>query len=144
MTTDTSTEFNFDVNDLSCLEKLSSKRETISINGVVFHIRALNSEQAFESMSLQAQMGEVDLKHMPALLSKIYRCTLMGGLIKPNGTPALANDKQFKAFFEKVDHSFVEQLAAAITKLSGIKDETPTEAGDDSAEGNPVLELKKD
>lgn len=143
MTTDTSAEFNFDINDLSCLEKLSAKRDTISINGVVFHTRALNSEHAFECMSLQAMLGDTDIKQWPALLSKIYRCTLMGGLIKPNGTPALVNDKQFKAFFEKVDHTFIEQLSTAITKISEIQDETPTEAGDD-AEGNPVLELKKD
>lgn len=140
MTTDTSTEFNFDINDLSCLEKLSAKRDTISINGVVFHIRALNSEHAFECMSLQAMLGDTDIKQWPSLLSKIYRCTLMGGLIKPNGTPALVNDKQFKAFFEKVDHTFIEQLSTAITKISEIQDETP--AGE--AECSPVLELKKD
>lgn len=141
------TEFNFDINNLSCLEKLSAKREIISINGVVFHIRALNSEQSFESMSLQAMMGDVELKQMPALLSKIYRCTLMGGLIKPDGTQALANEKQFKAFFDKVDHTFIEQLATAITKLSGIKDETPSEAAnEDSTEelGAGIIEQKKD
>ena len=147
MTTSTAnTEFNFDINDLSCLEKLSAKRETISINGVVFHIRALNSEHAFECMSLQVMLPDTDMKQWSALLSKIYRCTLMGGLIKPDGTPALVNDKQFKAFFEKVDHTFIEQLSTAITKLSGIQDETPAEDNEatDEAEGNPVLELKKD